>query len=117
MMLDYQPANFYTQVFSRYPETWEILSSPEACLLMRDMTKIGLPAVDTLHYLPSLCQLVIIVDSESPEMSETFRNMVGYMCGQVMEHLGYEVEKADESTVFSRFFQYGSVYRLRTENA
>ena len=114
-MIDYEPATFYAPTLKRYPETWSVVSSPKACLLMRDMTKIELPAVDALHHLPSLCQLVMLVDSEdSPKLSANFRNMVGQMCKRVINHLGYEFVSDNIPTRLSSIFKNGAVYRLRS---
>ena len=112
-MIDYEPDSFFARTLKRFPETWSIVSSPEACLLMRDMAKIEHPAVDALHHLPSFCQLVMLVDSEkSTKQSANFRNMVGQMCKRVMYHLGYEFVRNDVPTRLSSIFTNGAVYRL-----
>ena len=108
-MFKYEPSNFCQATLRHYPETWSIVSSPDACLLMREMAESGRPAVDALHYLPNFVRLDAIVRRDG--MVENFHSTVGRMCRQVMECLGYEL--VEEVEITSRYspFKNGAVYQ------
>ena len=75
------------------------------------MVIVGCPAVDALHFVPSFDKLVTIVDyDEDEEFSHTFRRMVGEMCGQIMDQLGYRPSHEDPVS-FSYSFGQGTVYK------
>ena len=111
-MIKYEPQdNFCKATLKYYPETWGIVSSPEACILMRDMAESGRPAVDALLYLPSFIRLDEIVRRD--ELVENFHNIVGRMCKQVMKHLGYKLVKRVEITSRYSPFRNGAVYEWK----
>lgn len=111
-MFTYEPVDHLCQATLRhYPETWSIVSSSDACLLMRDMAESGRPAVDALLYLPSFVRLDEIVRHDG--LVKNFHSIVGRMCKQVMEYLSYEL--VEEVGITSRYspFQTGAVYQWK----
>ena len=113
MIPDYVPLDFYRQTHGRYPETWEVVSSQEAIHLMREMANQDQPAVGALHRLARFRQLVNVVDSNSPRLSDNFRQMVGHMCRWAMENSGYEIDRPRVPVNDTSIFKQGTVYRLR----
>ncbi len=111
MDFEYTPPGFYNRVFRRYPETAEILSSCNAIGLMRAATDEERIVVDDLHEFDEFQQLVDRVDSNSPGCSKTFRRMIGHMCKQIMEQLGYEEDRRGVNASRSTIFIGGYVYR------
>ena len=89
----------------------EIVSSPKAVLLMREMAAIGHPAVDTLHHIPDLCRLLLYIDNKDADWSDSVRQLIGHMCRQIMEQLGYTKVQDDAPVYFSNIFQGGAVYK------
>lgn len=111
-MFEFEPAPQFRPAFERYPETWQIISSPHACLLMREMAHVGQPAVDTLHHLPDLCRLIHYVDTRDSDFwGRAVRKLIGHMCRRVMERLGYRLYRERVSTELSTIFTRGAVYR------
>ena len=108
-------------VRERYPELWAIVSSPEACVLMREMAmderhlpaKQRRPAVEALVEIPTFVRLNDLVRRHDNDTYNTFHQEVGRICKVIMCHLGFEEHKTDVSTRNQRIFQSGSVYRLK----
>jgi len=112
MKLEFKPVGFDGRTIKYYPETWAIVSSPEAIVLMREMSESEHPAVEAFHYLPTFVRLNEIVKRESSEEHyANFHSTVGRMCRCVMEFLGYEKVKDVAFTSKFSLFQNGAVYR------
>ena len=103
-------------IFSKYPEIESIVASPESCALMRDMTKLGFPALDALRHVPASMELNGRVSRiETERQYNLFKTMVGSLVKHVMRELGFE--EADPgipiNTRISPVFTSGAHYRPR----
>ena len=112
MDFEYIPLSFYNRVFQRYPETTEILSSCPAIGLMRAATDEGRIVVDDLHNFREFHLLDDRVSLETPHLRYKFHQLIGHMCRQIMEQLGYEVDRRGVNASRSTIFISGYVYRL-----
>ena len=114
-MRRFAPASHFELIFRRYPEIERIVSSPEACALMRDMTELELPAVAALHHVPGFTELALrIHDNEEFEgQYDNFKQMVGSLVKDVMAELGYEEARPGSpiETRISPIFTKGAFYR------
>ena len=103
-----------------YPELWAIVSSLEACVLMREAAEQERPAVDALVEMPTFLRLDEVVKRQQErDTYNTFHQVVGKMCKQVMEQLGFEEDeqqgkKVRKDTSNPDIFQTGAVYRIKT---
>lgn len=113
-MINPNRRGFDRRTMQYFPETWDIVRSAEAIVLMRQMAQYKRSAVEALDHLPTFVRLDEIVRRESSETQyRSFHNTVGKMCGSVMEYLGYEIDKDDQTTSSLSLFQIGAVYRWK----
>ena len=93
-----------------YPTTWDIISSPTACHLMRAMAEQERPAAEALEYLSSFLRLNNLVRKQNPGEYKNFHKVVGSWCRQVMENLYYELKQKKQRTSDWSVFKKGAVY-------
>ena len=106
----------FRPIFQQYSETWDIVSSPASCALMRDMAEIKYAVVDAMHHVPGSMELAWGVhDYDDDDGSfDMYKKMVGSMCRQVMDQLGYKRAKQND-TVLSPVFDTGMSYRFKED--
>ena len=115
MNLEYEPAQFQ-DMYELYPETWDIVSSPASCMLMRDMAKLGFAVIDAMHHVSDFCRLDAMVKREvTKEQYNRFHQMIGHMCLQIMEHLGYVLVENNKRVKLSVIFRTGAMYQWHEE--
>ncbi len=102
--------------FEKYPEIERIVSSPESCALMKDMTKLKLPALEALHHVDDFTALAWHVKHFDSDNFDNFKKMVGSLVKDVMCELGFEEVDPGRTvpTKISPIFENGAKYQPRT---
>ena len=114
-MLSFVPDPQFYPTYKRYPELWTVITSPAVCFSMRGSASIGVPAVSQFHKISKVANFLAFVDAKDPAWSNRLRQLIGHVCRQVMEQLGYELIDEDvELLVDDRmYFQSGAIYRWK----
>ena len=115
-------------ILELYPETWEIISSAEACVFMRDMAANERPTVEAFVRVPIFSTLDEMVwqqrkeeqesSNEEQDIYDVFHTVVGRLCKQVMKNLGF-IPVIKNSRQFSKDtcpesrFTQGTVYHRK----
>lgn len=115
-MRNFDHQNFYRELHERFPETWNLVSSHEVSELLCTLASLGQPPAGALQLLPEFCEIVERVDAlGDARQSQDFRQMVGNMCWQVLEPMGFRQVRRDVPVFYRQVFRKATTYTL--ENA
>lgn len=113
-MRNYVPQPFYRELHERFPETWNVVSSPEVSELLCALASLGQPPTGALQLLPEFCEIVERVDAlGDARQSQDFRQMVGNMCWQVLEPMGFRQVRRRVPLLYNQVFGEGTTYSRR----
>lgn len=112
-MLTFEPKPPYVEIHNRYPELWTIVSSPEACIRMRMSAALKVPVVHGFDLIEDMKQILTYIAAHDHDSRDYAHRLIGYMCGEVMEQLGYEPGQRKNLSKENKFFKSGLVYRRK----
>ena len=110
-MRNFDPQPFFGRLHEEFPETWNFVSSHEVSEVLCALASLGQPPAGALQLLPEFCEIVERVDALGDAgLSRDFRQMVGNMCWQVLEPMGFRQVRRDVPVLYRQVFRKATTY-------